>query len=470
MKIKSIFLSAVLAATFLTSCTDAYEIDAADEIVDLNAINNVGDLERAVTGVYAGIGGQSFIEWSAWFTDECRKPSSNRGQGVQVHTWSINNGTTEPEGYYFGLYSTINRANVVLSRIDAVPTLDDSEVDFKEKVRAELLAIRAMAHFDLLRFFSTSYDNVTALAIPIVDRPIVFEKLPRNTVGEVLEFVNNDLSLAHTTLTELSDNTDVTRITPLGVQALRARIALYSKNYEQAITFAQEVVSAVPLAANPTQYLDIWTDAGDAEVVFELKRVTGNAQVGRVFRDVNGDVFFNVSNDLFNQFTSTDLRRQVGALIETGSTLDNIRVGKYSGPASNYGLADIKLFRVAEMYLILAEAHALKASPDFVAGEGFINQLRASRRLAPTALPNVSFASQQDAITKILDERRRELAFEGHRFFDLKRFNLGINRLDSDVLLNTFAQTLDAGDYRFTLPIPQAAIFANENLVQNPQY
>ena len=82
----------------------------------------------------------------------------------------------------------------------------------------------------------------------------------------------------------------------------------------------------------------------------------------------------------------------------------------------------------------------------------------------------VSFASQQDAITKILDERRRELAFEGHRFFDLKRFNLGINRLDSDVLLNTFAQTLDAGDYRFTLPIPQAAIFANENLVQNPQY
>ena len=122
------------------------------------------------------------------------------------------------------------------------------------------------------------------------------------------------------------------------------------------------------------------------------------------------------------------------------------------------------------MYLILAEAHALKASPDFVAGEGFINQLRASRRLAPTALPNVSFASQQDAITKILDERRRELAFEGHRFFDLKRFNLGINRLDSDVLLNTFAQTLEPGDYRFTLPIPQSAIFANQNLVQNPQY
>lgn len=470
MKIRN-FILAIFSASVLLSCEDAYKVGPADEITDENAIQSMADLERAVTGVYGAIGGQSFVEWSAYFTDECRKPSSNRGQGVQVHTWSITTGTTEPDAYYRGFYTTINKANTVLGKMDAVPVNSQDDIDAKARIKAEMLAIRAMAHFDLMRFFATDYTNPSALATPIVKEVIIFDKLPRNTVGEVIAFVNNDLEEAYNTLTALGTNTDVTRITPLGIQALRARIALYTKNYDDAITYAQEVIASVPLASTPTQYLDIWSDAGNAEVVFELKRVQGNAQIGRIFRDVNGDVFFNISNDLWAQFTNTDLRRAVGALVETGSTNpDNLKVGKYSGPASNYGLADIKLFRVAEMYLILSEAQALKATPDFAAAEAAINQLRASRRLTAAALPDLTFSNAADAIDKILLERRRELAFEGHRFFDLKRFGRGVDRIASDVLLNPFAEDLPAGDYRFTLPIPQSAIRANENLVPNPGY
>ncbi len=301
------------------------------------------------------------------------------------------------------------------------------------------------------------------LAVPIVDKVVVFEQLPRNTVGQVMAFVKRDLETAYNTLNEVSDNSDVTRITPLAVQAIRARVALYSKEYNDAIVFSTEVINAVPLAANATEYLDIWADASNTEIVYKLKRVSGDGNIGRIFQDNNGDIFYNVSYDLFSKFQSNDVRRRVGALIEPGSTQFNWKVGKYSGPETDYGLVDIKVVRVAEMYLILSEAQALKDAPDFTAAADAINQLRASRRLTTSALPNLTFSDRADAIDKILLERRKELAFEGHRFFDLKRFNLGVDRIASDVVLNPTAENLLPGDYRFTLPIPQAAIFAMIN-------
>jgi len=256
---------------------------------------------------------------------------------------------------------------------------------------------------------------------------------------------------------------------------------LYSKEYEDAIAFSTEVINAVPLVNTRLEnnvpiidkaqdYIDIWADINDAELVYKLKRVSGDGSVGQVFQGENRDVFYNVSYDLFSKFQSNDVRRRPGALIEAGSTQSNWKVGKYSGPDTNYGLVDIKVVRVAEMYLILSEAQALKTSPDFVAAANAINTLRASRRLTTAALPDLTFADQADAIDKILLERRKELAFEGHRFFDLKRFNLGVNRIKEDVVLNPFAEDLPAGDYRFTLPIPQNAIFANDRLSQNPTY
>ena len=468
MKIKNLFLTIFFSIT-LFSCSDAINIDPADEITDSKAITNMAELKLAATGVYGAIGGSSFIEWSAYFTDECRKPSTNRGSGVQVHTWAINTATDEPESYYAGLYGTIGSVNRVLAKIDQVPAITDEDLKTKQKIYAELIAIRAMAHFDLIRFFATSYTDPNSLGVPIVNKVIVFEQLPRNTVGEVMAFVKNELATAYETLNEISDNSDNTRITPLAIQAIRARIALYLKEYNDAITFSDEVINAVPLATTQ-EYIDIWSDASEAEVVYKLKRVIGDGQVGRIFQDNNGDIFFNVSFDLFSKFQQTDVRRRPGVLVEPGSTTQNQKVGKYSGPSSNYGLADIKVVRVAEMYLIQSEAQALKSAPDFAAAATAINTLRAARRLSPSALPNLTFATQADAIDLILLERRRELCFEGHRFFDLKRFNLGVNRDIKDVALNVFAQNLPAGDYRFTLPIPQAAIFANPTLIQNPTY
>jgi hypothetical protein len=125
----------------------------------------------------------------------------------------------------------------------------------------------------------------------------------------------------------------------------------------------------------------------------------------------------------------------------------------------------MKCARIAEMYLIRAEANAKKASPDLAAGAADLNTLRAQRI---TGYVNETFASAADLITAVLDERFKELCFEGFRFYDLRRNNLPVQRNASDA--SPAWQTLPITSYRFVFPIPDAEIRANPNMTQNEGY
>ena len=95
-----------------------------------------------------------------------------------------------------------------------------------------------------------------------------------------------------------------------------------------------------------------------------------------------------------------------------------------------------------------------------------INALRAAR--IEGYVP-VTFSSKEQAISEMMTERFKELAFEGHRFWDLKRRGLPIERLDSDAP-SANGKTLPANNFRFILPIPQPEMLANPLMVQNPGY
>ncbi|PZQ82334.1 MAG: RagB/SusD family nutrient uptake outer membrane protein, partial [Flavobacterium johnsoniae] len=88
--------------------------------------------------------------------------------------------------------------------------------------------------------------------------------------------------------------------------------------------------------------------------------------------------------------------------------------------------------------------------------------------------PLPTYPNLNEALTDILLERRKELAFEGHRYLDIKRIgneiNVGINRLADDAFTFSAPTSLPASDYRFTLPIPRSEISANPTIVQNPNY
>ena len=463
---KHIFKFLFFVGILFTSCEDAYNVDPDDEILESNAITSVADLEKAAIALYGTVSGSNLINYSSRFTDDLRLPADNRGQGVQVHTWGITAGDTTVESLWFNLYNVISRANRILAILDDIPAVTADEEVSKARIKAECLGLRAMSHFDLLRAFGLSYDgNSTELGIPNINYVVVLEQPIRNKVSENYSFINNDITTALGLLD--ASYTDNTRLTVNALHALKARVALYQGEYATAISSATEVINNVPLAT-ATEYADIWTDSSESEVVFKLKRTTGDGAVGTIFQDTNGDIFFYMSNNLFSvAFNTPAADPRFGVLLDLdNSTASELIVGKYLGTTANFGLNDVKIFRTSEMYLIRAEAYARTSQLDMAGTD--MTTLRSNRGYAsPT-----TYSTQAAALTDIIEnERRIELAFEGHRYFDMKRRGLAISRTATDDCGSASgACELASDDYRWVMPIPQTEIFANDNMEQNPEY
>lgn len=138
---------------------------------------------------------------------------------------------------------------------------------------------------------------------------------------------------------------------------------------------------------------------------------------------------------------------------------------KYVGRTTTVNLSDVKLYRTGKMYLIRAEAYAETTKLTEAAAD--INALRAARI---TCYTNQAFASQADVINAIMNERFKELAFEGHRFFDLRRRGLRVVREAADAINALGAVLLTPAQAQYVFPLPDAEIKANKNMVQNPLY
>lgn len=475
MKMKKNILkitAAIIFAFAISSCDNATDIPAQDEILDDNVFNNVEDLERGLYGVYSGISGSNLIGFTSRFVDDLKIGPGNRGQGIQVFTWSINNGTDEPENIWNNYYNLINRANRLIEASESIEGINEDEQNLKARIVAETKAIRAFAHFDLFRLYSVDY-SPESLSIPIIDYVHIYDMPSRNTVQEVLDFVTADLEEAEETL-DLTYSTN-TRFSGLAIKALQARVALYAQDYQDAIDYSSEVIANSDLTQGIDQYRAMWDDQDETEVIFELARTNGQGAIGTLFTDTNGDVFFNVSFELYDVLGANDFAddARTYAIIDTDnfdSSNENNMVGKYLGTDVNPGLNNIKIFRTAEQYLIRAEAYARTNQLALAAAD--MQTLKSSRKEGITV--TVNYNSTEDALSDVLLERRLELAYEGHRYFDLVRFGNvsepGVVRYQNDCDNAAGACSLPEGDYRFSLPIPQSEIFANDNMVQNPEY
>src|SRR5690606_23049438 len=134
---------------------------------------------------------------------------------------------------------------------------------------------------------------------------------------------------------------------------------------------------------------------------------------------------------------------------------------------------DVKVFRVTEMYLILAEAAV--AENQLGTAAGYIQQIRSARKYTAGPAPLPVYTSQAEGYRDVLKERRVELSFEGHRYVDLRRLGavagVSIDRHPQDDYFNSNTPlTLPITDYRWTFPIPQIEIAGNPGIVQNPGY
>jgi hypothetical protein len=259
-------------------------------------------------------------------------------------------------------------------------------------------------------------------------------------------------------------------------------MALYKRDWPNAITYSTEFINAIPLAARAS-FNGIWTEANTNELAFRLKRSPTNNpynKAGSIYRNISanattiGTVFWIPSSKLWDSYDqANDIRFSSYMKTEpllTAANRQNRLITKYAG--TTYGtagenVADAKVFRTGEMYLIRAEARA--ESGNFTgagSAESDLNDLRAARidSYAP-----VTFVSKAEAIDAIILERFKELAFEGHRFWDLKRRGLPVERFGADAPTTTGA-TLPANNFRFVIPIPEIEMQANSLMIQNPGY
>ena len=276
--------------------------------------------------------------------------------------------------------------------------------------------------------------------------------------------IQADLAAARATAEVPNAVVDGLRISKGAIAGYQARAAQLRRDWAAAITFATDAISLSGTSiATIAQYPAIWQDASNTEVIFKVRNGYSPQQF---YREANGDVFFEPSDKIKAQYNrTTDVRFStfVGA-ITTGGQNDTSVVRKYPGSALGPQINDIKVIRTSEMFLLRAEAYA--ETNQLIQAAADVNAIRRNRI---TGYMDMVFTSREQALTEVMNERFKELAFEGFRFYDLKRRNQSIERFASDVQSPTW-QTLAAGNFRFAMPIPQHEILANPNTQQNTGY
>jgi hypothetical protein len=453
----------VLSILILSASCTKLDLQPTDIIDPTKAYRNINDINMGVLGVYALVD-YTQISLNATVTDEATYPTENNVGNSDAYRWLYNPSSGSVTSLYGTYYQAIDRANRTLAGLEAL-TFTGADLATASRYKGELLALRAYLHFELLRAYAASYQN-GALGVPYMKVSDIGYPA-RDNFEVVVNNVKADLAEAKTLMPATS--TDKTRISNRTiVAAIQARTALYEKNWSDAITYSSEVIAAVPLATK-AQFPGIWTDANDNEVIWKLKRVgTTDSRVGDFFfRQTGGIVLYAPALKLINTFDQlNDLRYPAYIKFDASrtGTKSPYLVNKYIGGTSTApGLTDIKLFRTGEMYLIRAEAKA-ESTGDAAAD---LNALRAARINGYT---NSTFADKPALIDAIYTERYKELAFEGHRFYDLKRRNLPLQRLAADAANASGAVTLLPTQAQYSFPIPAQEVLINKNTIQNPKY
>ena len=491
MKIHKLIITilSTLALLLVLSCSDATDIKQDSELNETVAIRNLEDLQSTLNSVYAsygpdfgGNGTGDVIYYNAIFSDNLKAGAANNGQGSQAYGHLVDiSGSSISEFLWPNRYLTIFRANIALNAIKNL-NFDSEEMATVNHIKGQLLALRALAHFDLFEYFTTDYTNDNALSVINVDFvPTISDQLERNTVKETLDFIKSDLNEALSLLDPTNDTTSSPfYINADFINALKVNIALLEGDYSATIlSMADQLLNKYPLA-NQSQYFNIFSDLSNAEVIFKLSRVNGSNTVGDLFyfNEVRpADAYLEVSNDLYNELSAVPNDVRFFVNVEAQSTFiapndpnNSLLIGKYPGSSDGRQVNDIKIMRSSEILLIKAEMQARNNMLTQAATS--IQQLRNARVGSTQPLP--VYNNLNAALLDILKERRKELCFEGQRFLDLKRLggelNIGITRLSVDCESFGTSCNLAANNFRFTLGIPQSELDGNRVITQNPGY
>lgn len=519
---KKIFLYVSLIAITLSSCTtdDKIEPFAPGAVTEDVAITSSTDVQRLLNSSMASMMNRSEYAFVSIFTDEAALGSNNGGQGRSgsdgYFVYALNQSSSAPAAIWNANYFSLARINRVIENVDKITAISAADQQILNRGKAEAYVLRALAHLKIMAYFSPNLKDDSALAGILSDRVIETLETPqRSTNGQFYALIQSDLDKA---LTIYSSNTAVAYTNASWypsatlARALKARAFAYKGDYTNAEIWADQVINTSGITlANATELASVFhtnTSLGNKEVIFKLRRtVQQNSQNTNLHNGYvsvanarNGSPFYEVSRSLYQFLSATpnDARLNItvrpatsalGSLIDPNPTASSdirnsdilipFKAGGSSAATATNGFnPDFIQVRLSEMYFIKAEARA--NANDFTGVRNVLQTIVNNRFTTPpvVAVP----ASQTAAFKAVLDERRKDLAFEAHRFIDLKRLYAvaGLTQFDRSILdygsqywnvpAADPANFPFVGNNKWALPIPQTELNANSTIQQNPGY
>jgi hypothetical protein len=484
-------------AVSLWSCSKNYLTRSPYNSVPLSsAIQTTTDLQVAAAGMYSELRttdlyGRTLPVKGDVMADNTFVTASNSGRYLPMNSYATTNTDAYAGAAWPNAYIAIKYANTIIHT--ALPASTATNAQYI----GEAYAVRALMHFELVRNFAHPYTLApNDPGIPIVLSYNQSSEPSRSnfTVKQVYTQVVSDLDSAMTLMTTYRGTAYFSKY---AAEALLARVYQNMGDWTDAEKAALDVINnsgwtmlaaksyvspsgslgtggasatnnyspggywASPAVQSGTKFETLF------EVASDLANNNGFDQIGFMYLQVGGGYGDILGTDsLYNLYSATDVRLGLNPRAPAGyrtGEQGNINLCyKYPNPAGSGDHDDTKVLRLSDIILIAAEAYY--NAGDFTNANKYLNMVAQQR--------DPAFAGWADTgpqvLEDILTERRKELAFEGNRFWDLVRLGRSFTKWSSQVPLKTIA--IAPGNQFLVWPIPVAEINANPGIGQNPGY
>ena len=498
MKFKILSTVLIGGAMVMFSCSKSYLTRAPYNAVPLaSAIQTSADLQVAAAGMYSELRttdlfGRTLPVKGDVMADNTFVTASNSGRYLPMNIYSTSNADAYAGAAWPNAYIAIKYANTIINT--TLPATDPTTAQYI----GEAYAVRALMHFELVRNFSHPYTLApNDPGIPIVTsfHSDSFPSRSSYTVKAVYTQVIADLEKAYSMMTTYRGSAYFSKY---AARALEARVYQNMGDWADAQTTALDVINNsgwVMLGStayvNPSGTLGTsgasatntyspggyWSStapqspSGKNETLFEivsdLANNNGFDQIGFIYLNVGGgygDILG--TDDLYNLYAATDVRKGLNPRAPAGyrsGEQGNINLCyKYPNPGGSGNHDGTKVLRLSDIILIAAESYY--NAGDMTNANKYLNMVAKQR--------DPAFAGWNDTgalvLEDILIERRKELAFEGSRLWDLVRLNRSFTKWSSQVPLKTIA--VAPANQFLVWPIPVGELNANPGIGQNPGY
>ena len=452
---------ASLLLLFRQSCelTEVTKLDPHYKLGEATVVTDIVSAEKLLAGAYYSLKDEAMANQMGLYTSlmglnvvsTAVSSFAYTNNAVQTADVNVNN------YLYTGPYQLIQTSNWVIDKTSALNVNDPRKV----QIIAEARFLRALGHFYILRLFGEFWDINSKFGVEIKDRPKL-PVAPRSSVKASYELILSDLDEAILNGKDYVKGSKKGYATKLAAKAIKAKVLLYKKDYAGAAALAKEVMAGPAVLAN--NFVDLFQKEkfmSDEVILSALVFATGNSSsTGKTYYWTSAGNFLSAR---YTELLAGDARKAIimRSFTDPADPSKWRGNGKFTVGVDDSGYDTEYYFRLAEAYLIYAEAEVRRDGGILTDALNVLNALRLKR-----GMTGVTAANKAELLALIRTEKELELGGEsGEDWFDLVRY---IKNGDVEAF-GVKPALQDEG--KLILPIPQLSIYAsNKILAQNPGY